>query len=266
MLLKSVIIAVALSAGVVQAQDHPWGNTDVDAYVFANRPVAPTSNDPFTAPPAQATPAAHVVLEYPRRGPNDPQVGLGLNTTRWQYDVARSVMTITVGAEFLFGRTLNYDWQGQEASLPTGNRSTMQQGWLTSMAVRDLSSSTGTNAFGATREVTNGTIVLRGIAVMGTADGSVGPAGSRGGTYRYEHPVSPDDGRALAPNLRVQVLADTRSWAPGKYVICGTKSDRATFDRPSNTTMQGCYLTTHITSVRIIDNRDGTVLTHWDAP
>lgn len=255
--MRYLLLAAAFIAGPAVAQD-VWGNDEVDAYIRANQPQPQTaSSDPFAMPPVPLAPAAHIVLEYRVRGQNQPQGKESIDSASWTYNPTAQTMRITIKA-------------------PRGSGSTappLLQNWTVFDETILGRTSRATNAYGANVTVQAGVTTTRGIAEA-TRDilAEVGPLPDMTGTgmfasrdrdFTFTYPVAPDAGRALAPHLRVQVLADTKPWRPNQWVHCRSQDFEATFSSPVEGTFNWCYLTTEVQSVRIIDDRDGTVLKEW---
>lgn len=252
-----LLATAAFLAGPAAAQD-VWGNAEVDAYIRANQPRPPSaSSDPFALPPVPPAPAAHVVLEYRVRGQNQPEVKESIDPASWTYNPTAGIMQITIKSPPLTGSTAP----------------PLLQGWVVFDETILGRTSRATNAYGASVMLQEGVGTARGIAEVGrTLLDNVGPLPDMQGTgmfaqrdrnYTFNYRIDPEAGRALAPHLRMQVAADTKPWRPNQWVHCRSQDFEATFSSPVSGTFNWCYLTTEVQSVRIIDDRDGTVLKEW---
>lgn len=262
-------IALTLIGGLFVGQDSAeeiWGRAQVESYISANA-AAPNalSSDPFELPPAQAAPAKNVRLDYAVKGPNETDTGLGLNPIHWRYLPQTQTMTVEIRPGGFSGM-LQLDFEGRpHTTLPDGYMTRVRQGWLTSFKAQNVRSGQGTNAYGASREITSGTLVMSGIGELGSRFADAGPRGGSGEVtgYVYAFTIEPDAGRELAPRLRVRINAETVPWAPNRYVICGHQSDRSTWSSPVSSNLSGCFLTTRVNSIQIVDDLERKILKEW---
>lgn len=255
------VIALAYAA---HSQD-VWGNAEIDAYVLARSLQQPTrESDPFAAPPIPTAPATHVIVEYSVRGQNEPQGKEAIDPASWTYNPTTNVMMFTI-----------------KAPPPTGaSYPALHQGWIVYDQTVAEVTGRGTNAFGASTDIITGLSVSRGIAeASNDILDEIGPqpiqpsspgdpissalmsTGSHDYTFAYT--INPDAGRELARHVRVQVAADTVAYRPNQWVYCHQLTFEPTFSSPVSGRSESCYLTTRVQSIRIIDNRDGTVLKEW---
>ena len=262
--MKLTIAAIAVSmlfAGSATAQE-AWGIDEVDAYVKANRPKAASQvEDPFAVPAAAPTPGQYVVMRH-----SVPMTGRSNGSTSpvtWKYDPAAQTMTVE-GYASLTGTLLSLDFQGQ----PAGQGNILERprihGVSTSEDRSEADAGTGQNAYGAQVKMTRETIIRRGFGEMNPGMDSPIQGNDVGG-HKFSHTwaMAPEEARALSEHLVWEVVGETKPWAPGKWVICGTDYSGATVRNPIIRVTDACYLTGVLQGFRLVDSRDGSVLRQW---
>lgn len=77
--------------------------------------------------------------------------------------------------------------------------------------------------------------------------------------------MPPEDARAFVTRVRLEVEATPLEWRPGAWLVHSFGSKRATYDDPTEQTVDGCYLNVIVSTVRIRDTADGRVVEEWTA-
>lgn len=260
-----VFAAVVSTASPVWAQEATtWGNAELDAYILANRPqdrAAAVAADPFAAPAAIPDPAStiHLVYEVAQAG-----TGSSAWSPTWKYDVETGVLTLSQTRPLSL--TQNISWQGREPQVRYSERPVLHNGFMVFREVTESDGGPASNAYGATVNVTIVKTVGRGIAELAPFEARPGPSTGNRYSMTYEHTmtISPDEGRALVPHLRLEVIARPKPWSPGRWVLCSTSYDGATIRHPTTSVGDYCYVTTEVMTIRFVDSRDGTVLRQWN--
>ncbi|MND47923.1 hypothetical protein D3C80_388300 [compost metagenome] len=258
-------ITSLLICGSAIAQENPWGRDEVEAHIQSYKVATGVEADPFT-PWIERAPAKDIVLSYGVLGAAVAEdLSLPLDP-RWSYDAGRQALTISTDPS---GQdTLAVDWQGREPSVRLWEGQVgLQDRYLASRQVKVTDMGEGSNAFGAVRRVTKRAFTERGITEVGAT--SRGPRSGGGyGASSFVHRISiaSEEARALTPHLRFEVVARSKDWAPGKWIICGVGYIGATVDIPTVFETDACFISVEIVAVRYVDDRDGTVLKQWDRP
>lgn len=227
--------------------DKVWNNSDVTEYVKQNKPVNHlTSDDPFAAIPIPTQPAAEVLLSYPVRRFASPRTEI-LTRGTWEYDRSTEIMKVRIDnfysdMSILLGperatrpreratlySTITDVWIKKEASPQSRTTEIEQVGFAEPVYSRDRS--------------------------IFTADDT---------SLKHEWKIEPEVARSLSDHLTIEVIGETKAWAPDTWVVCASDIDEILRPTPNPRTWNGCYLTGTIKAVRLVDGRDGTTLRQW---
>lgn len=74
-----------------------------------------------------------------------------------------------------------------------------------------------------------------------------------------------EEARAFVERVRLEVEATPLEWRPGAWLVHSFGSKRATFDDPTEQTVDGCYLNVIVSAVRLRDTADGHIIQEWTA-
>lgn len=241
------------------SNEQPWSMADVDNYLISHQVSSKkSSNDPFTKPGQAAAPAQRIVFRFPFLKPGQPvPIEPPFHTASWKYDATAELLTLETyvpkGGEYLRLNTLGQreafrlKMFGMDvyADRQTGNAGVYQ------------------NAYGARVDVSTVTETSRGIGELRTVNGWRDEL-IWGEKYpKHTFRIAPEAARELTKHLVMEVEAVTKSWAPGKWVICGESGSAPSFDSPKRLSRDGCYLTVQYKAYRFIDARNGEILREW---
>lgn len=238
-----------------------WGERDLDRYISANCPTlfASALGNPFAVQPSQVPPADRIELQY--AATRAEEYGPELHRTfTWSYNAETQVLTLAATPSLLAMTT--------RLDVPQSLRSRdhpleMHAAFPTFGEVRLRPAEIRQNAFGASVEVNGASISERGIGSIGPLGRSRLPRATYGSSYRVALPMPPEEARAFVTRVRFEVDANPVEWRPGAWLVHGFGSKRATYDDPSEQTIDGCYLNVIVSSIRFRDTGDGSVVREW---
>jgi len=260
--------AVLLAFGspmISAAQEVAWGRAEVEAYLQSAATVMPSA-DPFAAPPTQAAPAQQIILSYLVLGEHEADDVSRPLDPRWRYDVQSQ--TLAISTDPSGQNDLVVDWGSVEPQVSLWeDRAYLHDQYLAARTVTDSPMGEANTALGGRREVTLRHFTEWGIAeVGGRSRGPRSGGGYGASSLIHRMTISPDEGRALAPHLRFEVVANTKPWAPGRWSVCAASRRAATFNAPFVFRTEACFMNVEIQSVRYVDDRTGAVLRQWERP
>ena len=265
-----MLIAALIVAGLMPSDPVPqkamsetgvWGERDLDRYISTNCPTlfASAPADPFAVQPSQIPPADRIELEY---APTRAEVyGPELHRTfTWSYNAETQVLSLAATPSLL-AMTTRLDVP--ESLRSRDNPLEMHAAFPTFGEISLRPSEIRQNAFGASVEVNGASISERGLGSIGPLGSNRLPRATYGSSYRLSLPMSPEEARVFVTRVRFEVDATPVEWRPGAWLVHGFGSKRATYDDPSEQTIDGCYLNVVVSSVRFRDIGDDSVLREW---
>jgi len=234
-----------------------WGVAEVDAYVAASARVTRSEvADPFAVPAAPNPPAENILLRFPL----ERKRAEGSLSPNWDYDATTQTLTLKVWPSA--GLVVNWDWEGNEPQ-DVSARYAETGGFVTFTEEKAAPGGTRQNSFGAQVDVTSFLTTTRGIMMRGTAMGRNPLPAHDSIWYQHTMQIAPDLARTLVENLELVVVAKSKPWRPGDWVMCGSTYYAPTVRNPRESSSDQCYLTTEITAVGFVDKRDSSVIREW---